>query len=75
MLYREQLRKLLNSEEFGCPQSEKNVWPHQYCPAFELRSSFLYPAQECYFCKYADFHLGQTVAAEIGVCCYPKIQA
>jgi len=29
---------------------------------------------ECYYCKFADFHLTEPVALEVGICCYPEVQ-
>ncbi len=74
MIKREQLRILPNSEDFDKPQSEKNVWPHQYCPEFDKRQTSFHYAPECYYCKYADFRLEQKVALEVGICCYPNIK-
>ena len=74
MIEREQLRVFPNSEDFDKPHSEKNVWRHQYCPMFRLRMTSVHAAPECFFCKYADFHLESMNALDVGICCYPKIQ-
>lgn len=74
MVKRENIRGFPNSEEFEAPQSNKNIWPHQYCPAFVKRHTSFHSAPECFYCKYADFHIEQTVALDVGICCYPNVK-
>lgn len=52
------------------PNKDGNVWPGQLCPAFTPRENAA--MIECWYCKYADFHLNQPKALEVGVCCFPK---
>lgn len=57
------------------PKPGGSVWPRQSCPAFSPRKEHL-PTEDsqCWFCRYADFHLKHPVALEVGICCYPNIQ-
>jgi len=56
-----------------CPG--ESVWPGQCCPCFYARySETLKVDRECWFCRYADFHLIWPVALQVGICCYPKVQ-
>lgn len=60
-------------ELFSQPQTGRNVWPHQACPRFSPRRCCLFvPDVEtaCWYCRFADFHLNQPVALEVGICCY-----
>jgi len=51
------------------PNSGGNVWPAQSCPAFTARGG---AAEEtCWYCVYADFHLGSARALDVGVCEWP----
>ena len=34
----------------------------------------VWPQQRCWFCRYANFHLQEGTALEVGVCCWPKAQ-
>lgn len=54
------------------PNSEGNIWPKQSCPAFEPREGYAKELQECWYCKYADFHLDKSRALDVGVCYWPK---
>jgi len=74
MVKRENIRGFPNSEEFEAPQSNKNIWPHQYCPVFDKRHTSFHSAPECFYCKYADFHIEQPVALDVGICCYPNVK-
>lgn len=59
-------RRLLRSPPVG-----GNVWPGQSCPRFRARSSeTLKIGQECWFCQFADFHLTERRALDVGICCY-----
>lgn len=60
---------------FRKPRTGRSVWPRQRCPAFSARSVRLGRARECWFCRYANFHLREQVALEVGVCCWPRAQA
>jgi len=74
MLGREIIRRLEHSEEFSEPHTGQNVWPRQRCPAFTPRQNASPKQAECWFCRYADFHLTEPVALEVGICCWPEVQ-
>lgn len=62
-------------EALSAPRPGGSVWPRQSCPAFVARSGHLaLEGSQCWFCRYADFHLTCTVALEVGICCYPEVQ-
>jgi hypothetical protein len=52
------------------PNSDGNVWQRQVCPAFTPRDNTT--LKECFYCKYADFHLDKPKPLEVGVCYFPK---
>ena len=54
------------------PNAGGNVWPKQCCPAFEPRESAVAGLGQCWYCRYADFHLDMPRALEVGVCYWPK---
>lgn len=56
------------------PRIGGSVWPRQSCPACTLRTAALAMDRDCWHCKYADFHLREPVALDVGICCWPKIQ-
>ena len=56
------------------PKRNGSVWPRQRCPAFTPRRSASQKQAECWFCRYADFHLTEPVALEVGICCWPEVQ-
>lgn len=56
------------------PRTGENIWPGQRCPAFALRAVGLGCVRECWFCRYANFHLHERVALEVGICCWPDAQ-
>ena len=41
----------------NAPNTEGNVWPIQACPAFEPRIDTPKGLRQCWYCRYADFHL------------------
>lgn len=55
----------------SAPNTEGNVWPKQVCPAFEVRASAQVELRQCWYCRYADFHLDKPRALDVGVCCWP----
>lgn len=60
---------------FPAPKPEGSVWPRESCPAFTARKNHLpLEGRQCWYCKYADFHLTSPVALEVGICCYPEVQ-
>ena len=56
----------------SAPNAEGNVWPNQVCPAFEARIDTHYGLSQCWYCRYADFHLDKPKALDVGVCYWPK---
>ena len=56
------------------PRIGGSVWPQQQCPGFTERLERLGGMQACWFCRYADFHLRERVALDVGICCWQKIQ-
>lgn len=62
-------------EVLPAPKASGSVWPRQSCPAFLPRKGHLpIEGRQCWFCRYADFHLKCPVALEVGICCWPDIQ-
>ncbi|MCI8328247.1 MAG: hypothetical protein HFG02_01145 [Oscillibacter sp.] len=57
------------------PRTGRSVWPRQHCPAFTLRTVRLGSGTGCWFCRYANFHLREPAALDVGVCCWPKSQS
>lgn len=55
------------------PNTDNNVWPHQYCPAFAPRENAAAGVKECWYCRHADFHLDKPQALDVGICYWPKI--
>lgn len=55
---------------FEKPNCNRNVWPHQSCPAFGPRSTV--HIRECWFCRHADFHLEWEAPLDVGICFWPK---
>ncbi len=55
----------------SAPNTEGNVWPKQVCPAFEVRANVQIELRQCWYCRYADFHLDRPRALEVGVCYWP----
>jgi len=68
---KEKSKKCKEDMLFDKPNSDSNVWPHQYCPAFTTRSEG--GVKECWYCCYADFHLDREKPLDIGICCWPKV--
>ncbi len=56
----------------SAPNSEGNVWPRQFCPAFEQRADTTDGILQCWYCRYADFHLDKPRSLDVGVCYWPK---
>lgn len=59
-------------ERLAAPNAEGNVWPKQSCPVFEPREGTPIGVSECWYCRYADFHLEKSRALDVGVCYWPK---
>lgn len=56
----------------SAPNADGNVWPIQVCPAFEARRDTPDGMRQCWYCRYADFHLKRLRALDVGICCWPK---
>ncbi|MCQ4935228.1 hypothetical protein [Anaerotignum propionicum] len=54
------------------PNAEGNVWPKQVCPTFEARTGAPEGLKQCWYCRYADFHLDKPRALDVGVCYWPN---
>lgn len=54
------------------PNADGNIWPKQSCPAFEPRERAVLGLSQCWYCRYADFHLEKPKALEVGICNWPK---
>lgn len=55
----------------SAPNADGNVWPQQVCPAFEFRDTAPIKIQQCWYCRYADFHLHKHKALDVGICNWP----
>lgn len=52
-----------------------SVWPGDSCPAFSPREGWLpIEKEQCWYCRYANFHLTAPVALDVGICCYPQVR-
>ena len=56
---------------FEVPNKNGNVWPGNLCPAYTPREDAIERLKECWYCRYADFHLKEERALEIGICKWP----
>ena len=56
---------------FEVPNKNGNVWPGNLCAAYTLREDAIDSLKECWYCRYADFHLKEERALEIGICKWP----
>lgn len=67
-------REAVREHILQSPPAGGSIWPRQRCPVFALRKEGLGCVRECWFCRYANFHLHERVALEVGVCCWPNAQ-
>ena len=56
---------------FEVPNKNGNVWSGNLCPAYTPREDAIDSLKECWYCRYADFHLKEELALEIGICKWP----
>ena len=56
---------------FEVPNKNGNVWPEDLCPAYTPREEAIESLKGCWYCRYADFHLKEERALEIGICKWP----
>ena len=61
-----------NRNIFKVPNKDGNVWPKDLCPAYTPREDSIECIKGCWYCKYADFHLKDERALEVGVCRWPN---
>lgn len=54
------------------PNRDANVWPEDCCPAYTARAGAQEGLKQCWYCRYADFHLKSEKALEVGVCKWPE---
>ena len=57
--------------EFEGPNQNGNVCPEDYCPAYTPREEAIESLKDCWYCRYADFHLKEEKALEVGNCKWP----
>ena len=38
------------------------------------RAAVLPVEKECWYCKFADFHLKERIPLDVGICCWPNKQ-
>ena len=56
---------------FEVPNKNGNVWSGNLCPAYTPREDAIESLKECWYCRYAYFHLKEERALEIGICKWP----
>ena len=57
---------------YAVPKRDGSVWPEDICPAYTEREDAIPSLRGCWYCKYADFHLKEETALEVGICRWPK---
>lgn len=53
-------------ELFEVPNKNGNV-----CPEYTPREEAIESLKGCWYCRYADFHLKEERALEVGICKWP----
>lgn len=53
------------------PNQNGNVWSQDLCPAYAPRREAIESLKGCWYCQYADFHLTEEKALEVGICKWP----
>lgn len=53
------------------PNQKGSVWPENLCPAYTPREEAIDSLKVCWYCRYADFHLQEEKALEVGICEWP----
>lgn len=61
-----------NREYFEAPNKNGNVWTEDLCPAYTPREEAIDSLKGCWYCRYADFHLKEELALEVGICTWPN---
>ena len=62
----------VKSNRYDIPKRDGSVWPEDICPAYTPREDAIPSIQGCWYCKYADFHLKEERALEVGICKWPE---
>ena len=57
---------------YDVPKQNGSVWPNDICPAYTPRQEAIPCINGCWYCRYADFHLQEERALEVGICKWPK---
>lgn len=60
-------------KEYDIPNRNGNVWPQDICPAYTAREGAIESMKGCWYCRYADFHLTEERALEVGLCKWPNM--
>jgi hypothetical protein len=60
------------TNNYDVPKRDGSVWPEDICPAYTPREDAIPSLKGCWYCKYADFHLKEERALEVGICKWPK---
>lgn len=60
------------NQVYDIPKRDGSVWPKDICPAYTPREDSIDCIKGCWYCKYADFHLQEETALEVGICNWPK---
>lgn len=60
--------------DYLAPNRDSNVWPNDICPGYTPRDGAIESIKGCWYCRYADFHLKELKALDVGVCCWPTKQ-
>ena len=61
-----------NTNNYDIPKRDGSVWPEDICPAYTPREDAIPSLKGCWYCKYADFHLKEERALEVGICKWPN---
>ncbi|MCQ2537973.1 MAG: hypothetical protein MJ124_06205 [Lachnospiraceae bacterium] len=61
-----------NKNVYDIPNKGGNVWPEEICPAYTPRKGATECLKGCWYCRYADFHLKEERALDVGVCKWPE---
>lgn len=59
-------------KNYEIPNKGGNVWPQDICPAYTERDGAIEALKGCWYCTYADFHLKEERALDVGVCKWPN---
>ena len=60
------------AKAYEIPKREGSVWPEDICPAYTPRRDAIPCLKQCWYCRYADFHLMEETALEVGICKWPQ---